>query len=91
MIALSALRCCVVVAYATLPYLANEAVAAIYLYNREHIHVPIAVAARFRACTVFDRSNTGIVGSNPTKGVDACVRLFCVCVVLCVGSGLAAG
>jgi hypothetical protein len=31
------------------------------------------------------------LGSNPTQGMDACVRLFCVCVVLCVGSGLAMG
>jgi hypothetical protein len=31
------------------------------------------------------------VGSNPTEGMDVCVRLFCVCIVLCVGSGLATG
>jgi hypothetical protein len=36
---------------------------------------------------VFVRSNTGIVGSNPTQGMDACLRLFCVC----VGSDLATG
>jgi hypothetical protein len=35
--------------------------------------------------------NTGIVRSNPTWGMDVCVRLFGVCVVLCVGSGLATG
>jgi hypothetical protein len=29
------------------------------------------------------------VGSNPIQGMDVCVRLFCLCVVLCVGSGLA--
>jgi hypothetical protein len=28
------------------------------------------------------------VDSNPTQSMDVCVRLFCVCVVLCVGSGL---
>jgi hypothetical protein len=33
--------------------------------------------------------NTSVVGSNPTRGNDACVRLFCVCVLLCVGSGFA--
>jgi hypothetical protein len=33
----------------------------------------------------------GIVGSNPTRGMDVCVRLFCVCVVLCVGRGLVTG
>jgi hypothetical protein len=37
------------------------------------------------------RSNIGVVGSNPTQGMDVCVRLFCVCVVLCVGSGLTTG
>jgi hypothetical protein len=47
--------------------------------------------ARVEACTVFARSNTGIVGSNPTEGMDACVHLFCVCEVLYVDSGLATG
>jgi hypothetical protein len=37
------------------------------------------VAALSKAWTVFARS-------NPSRGVDVCVRLFCVCVVLCVGS-----
>jgi hypothetical protein len=46
---------------------------------------------KLQARTVFARSNIGIVGSNPTRGMDVCVRLFCVCVVLCVGSGLATG
>jgi hypothetical protein len=44
---------------------------------------PITVAARSKAGNVFARSNTGIVGSNPTQGMDVCLRLFCVCVVLC--------
>jgi hypothetical protein len=39
---------------------------------------PIAVAARSKAGTVFARSNTEIVGSNTTEGMDVCVRLFCV-------------
>jgi hypothetical protein len=47
------------------------------------------VAALSRALTVFARSNSGIVGSNHTRGMDVCVRLFCVCVDLCEGSGLA--
>jgi hypothetical protein len=46
------------------------------------------VAARSKAWTVFARSNTGVVGSNRTQGMVVCVRLFCVCVVPCVGSGL---
>jgi hypothetical protein len=35
--------------------------------------------------TVFARSNTGVVGSNPTRCMDVCLRLFCV------SSGLAMG
>jgi hypothetical protein len=34
---------------------------------------------------------TGIVGSNPTQDMEVCVRLFYVCVVLCVGSDLTTG
>jgi hypothetical protein len=30
-------------------------------------------AARSKAWTVFARSNAGIVGSNPTQGMDVCV------------------
>jgi hypothetical protein len=48
--------------------------------------MPITVAG-----TVFARSNAGIVDSNPTRGMDICVRLTSVCVVLCVGSGRATG
>jgi hypothetical protein len=29
------------------------------------------------------------MGSNLPQSMDVCMRLFCVCVVLCVGSGLA--
>jgi hypothetical protein len=45
------------------------------------------VAARSKARTVFACPNTGIMGSNPTQGMDVCLRLFCVCAVLCAGSG----
>jgi hypothetical protein len=41
--------------------------------------------------TVDTRSNFWIVDSNPTRGMDICVRLFCVCVVLCIGTSLATG
>lgn len=34
--------------------------------------------------------NTGIVGSNSTRGMHVSVCLFCVCIGLGVGSGLAA-
>jgi hypothetical protein len=41
-------------------------------------HWPITVAARSKAWTVFYRTNTGIVCSNPIRGMDVCERLFCV-------------
>jgi hypothetical protein len=47
---------------------------------------PITVAARSNAWNVFARSNTGIVGSNPTQGMDVCVYS-----VFVLGSGLATG
>jgi hypothetical protein len=40
--------------------------------------------ARSKARTVFARSNTEIVGSNPTGWMDVCVlcvRLFCIYIV----------
>jgi hypothetical protein len=51
----------------------------------------ITVAAWSKAWHVFARSKAGIVCSNPTQGMDVCLRLFCVCAVVCVGSGLASG
>jgi hypothetical protein len=39
----------------------------------------------------FARSNARVEGSNPTQGMQFCVRSFRVCVVLRVGSGLATG
>jgi hypothetical protein len=46
---------------------------------------------RITVATVFARSNAWIVGSNPTQVMDVCAHLSCVCVVVCVGSGLATG
>jgi hypothetical protein len=42
--------------------------------------MPITAAARSKAWNAFARSTTGIVGSNPIRGMDVCL---CVCVVLC--------
>jgi hypothetical protein len=53
--------------------------------------MPFTVVAWSKAWTVFARSNTGIVGSNPTQSMAICVRLFYICALLCVGSGLATG
>jgi hypothetical protein len=41
---------------------------------------PVPVVARSEARTVFDRSKTGIVGSNPAGGMGVCPRfsvLYC--------------
>jgi hypothetical protein len=48
-------------------------------------------AARYKAWTLCAPSNAGFVGSNPTQRMDVCVRLFCVCVVLCICRGRATG
>jgi len=48
------------------------------------------VAGLSEALTVFSSSNTGIMGLNPTRGVDVCSR-FSVLVLSCVGRGLASG
>jgi hypothetical protein len=47
------------------------------------------VATRSKAWNVFARLNTGIVGSNPARGMDVCV--YSVFVLSCVVSGLATG
>jgi hypothetical protein len=38
---------------------------------------------RAKAWNVFARLNTGILGSNPARVMDVCLRLLYVCVVLC--------
>jgi hypothetical protein len=47
------------------------------------------MAMQSKACIVFNHLNTGIMGSNPTQGMDVSV-FFCV-MLSCVGSGLAMG
>jgi hypothetical protein len=50
------------------------------------------VDAWSEARIVFARSDLGIVGSNPTEGMDVCIMcVYAVCVVLCVGRVLATG
>jgi hypothetical protein len=51
----------------------------------------MTLAALSEAWTVVARSNTEILGSNPTGGIDVCMRLLCVSVVLCVDGGHATG
>jgi hypothetical protein len=56
-------------------------------FSSVSLYLPITMAARSKAWTVFARSNTGVVGWNPIRSMDVCVRLFCIY----VGSGLATG
>jgi hypothetical protein len=51
---------------------------------RIRIVQPITVAALSKAWTVFARSNTGIVGSNPTRGIDVCVWVYSAFVLSCL-------
>jgi hypothetical protein len=41
---------------------------------------PVMQAERSKACTVFARSEAGIVGSNRTQGRDVWCAFLCVCV-----------
>jgi hypothetical protein len=58
-----------------------------YRFTHPSSTLLITVAARPKAWNVFTRSKAGTVGSNPTQGIDVCLRLFCVC----VGNGLVMG
>jgi hypothetical protein len=46
----------------------------VFMVKALYEFMPITAAARSKACTVFARSNAGIVGSNPIQGMDVCVR-----------------
>jgi hypothetical protein len=61
------------------------------ILHTESYGEPSTVATRSKAWNAIARSNAGIVGSNPTQGMDVCLRLFYVYVVLCLGRGLATG
>jgi hypothetical protein len=49
----------------------------IYIYIYIYIYKPVTVAVRSKACSVFARSEAGIVGSNPTQTMNVrCVYEF---------------
>jgi hypothetical protein len=41
------------------------------------------MVVQYRMENIFASWSTRIVGSNPTRCIGVCVRLICVCVVLC--------
>jgi hypothetical protein len=49
------------------------------LLKNTNISQPVPMAAQPKARTIFDRSNTGIVGSNPARGIDVCPRVSVLC------------
>jgi hypothetical protein len=54
-------------------------------YTDEGYTVPVTVAERSKAWTVFARSEAGIVYSNPTQGMDVWyVYVFIVFVFSCI-------
>jgi hypothetical protein len=53
-------------------------------------YMPITVAERSKAWTVFVRADAGTMGSNTTQGMDVyCLCCVCVFLCLCTGRGLA--
>jgi hypothetical protein len=43
------------------------------------ISSPVSMAVRSKASTVFGRSNIGIAGSNPARGMDVCLCFSVLC------------
>jgi hypothetical protein len=43
------------------------------------LDLPVPVAAQSEARTVFNRSKTAIVGSDPARGIDVYPRFFVLC------------
>jgi hypothetical protein len=54
--------------------------------------MPVTVGELSEACTVFARSEAGIVGSNLTQGMDVwCVYVFILCLCNCNWEQMADG
>jgi hypothetical protein len=43
------------------------------------LYMPVSMAEGSKASTVFSRSNIGITGLNPARGIDVCLRLSVLC------------
>jgi hypothetical protein len=39
----------------------------------------VSVVARSKACTVFDHSNSGLMGLNPAPGMNVCLHFSVLC------------
>jgi hypothetical protein len=56
----------------------------LYFHFSIRLHEPITVATRSKAWIVFSLSNAGIMGSNPTQGMDVCIVCVYSVFVFCV-------
>jgi hypothetical protein len=45
--------------------------------------VPVSIAERSKACTVYDRLNIEIAVSNPSRGMDVCLCVSVLCCPVC--------
>jgi hypothetical protein len=59
--------------------------------TEDKLHLEVREQERSNTTDLRHELSSEIVVSKPTRGFDAYMRLFCVYIVLCVGSGLAAG
>jgi hypothetical protein len=41
--------------------------------------MPVSIAERSKACTIYDRSNIKIAVSNPAQGMNVCLRVSVLC------------
>jgi hypothetical protein len=48
--------------------------------------MPITVVMRSQVCTTLNRSNNGIMGSNPSGGVAGCMNFYVSCCPAYVGA-----
>jgi hypothetical protein len=57
----------------------------IYIHNTVYIkNRPITVGVPSKKLTLFACSQVGMVGSNPTQGMDVCMCVYSMCVLLWV-------
>jgi hypothetical protein len=65
--------------YFSLPYLYSVTICDLKLNRPCYFFL----SSRSEILTLFTLSNTEIMVSNPTRGMDANVRLFCLCCPVC--------
>jgi hypothetical protein len=51
----------------------------LHKFKLSKVILPVSIAERSKACTVYDRLNIEISGSNPARGVDVCLRVSVLC------------